>query len=96
MKEETFVKAKEIRENIDRAEHAQAILHESVSISLGNNRSGNLGNIYPMADKSGVFSGSLPEEIQEKIRSEALRFISRCKRILENYEFNLKQDLEDL
>jgi hypothetical protein len=96
MKEETFVKAKEIRDSIDRAEHTQAILHETTTITFGNPRHGTLGSIYPMAEKTGVFSGSLPEEINEKIKSEALRFISRCKRILDNYEFNLKQDLEDL
>jgi len=98
MKQETITKGADILNKIDHAQRAMACVITAKRIEFDNGSGTTLARIHPDQAQQGVdFKGHLlPEEVNQQLRSEALRFISRCKRHLENYEFSLKQELEDL
>jgi hypothetical protein len=98
MKQEIILKAADILKQIDQIEKARAIIALTHRIDLDVPNKGTYGSIFFSEEKGQVNlnNTTLTKEVQDHIVSETLRFPSRVKRILENYEFNLKQELEDL
>lgn len=99
MKQETIKKANAIMMLIDYAQRAKAIMQGTTRIELVHSNSGKLANLYPLATGQGSIefrNVKLPDDVAEQIKSELLRFMSRVNRHLDNYEYNLKQELEDL
>jgi len=100
MKQETIIKGAEILKKIDHAQYAKAVLIETNEIEFSSSKRSRLLTARPNMSTGGdrlIVSGcSLPDELLEQLHSETLRYISRMRHHLDNYEYDLKQELQDL
>lgn len=99
MKQETILKGYELLKQIDGVQKTKNHLESITRVDLNNNQSGTLMSVHPLAEPAIVNINNVNSDIivlKEQIKEETIRFLQRCKRHCDDFEFKLKQELEDL
>ncbi len=98
MKQETILEGAEIIKRIEAVQRTKTLLEGASQVTMSNHSNGTTITINPFLEPASVnfYNTACPNDLKEQIKEETLRFLQRCKRHCDDFEFKLKQELEDL